>query len=198
MLFYLAVRIGSYPNRTDFQSRKSLFLLLFLTGLMRALGAQSLETTSLTVCVNDSIALPRNDPSRLVERSWWKARYQDGPWIVIGHCVKTKGCINSTTVLPDGTRAWIGINESLIVERSSDQRNATAQFQFLVEDNLNRRHIYKVNFTVYCKLLGFFSFLAVTEIREICKGWVVKLDFREIISNFNILFFILTCIFEGL
>ena len=87
---------------------------------------------------------------------------------------------------PDGTRAWIGINESLIVERSSDQRNATTQFQFLVEDNLNRRHIYKVNFTVYCKLLRFFSFLAVTE----------KL-FREIILNFNILFFIFICIFGG-
>ncbi|XP_074614809.1 uncharacterized protein LOC141874449 [Acropora palmata] len=124
--------------------------LSLIFGLMRAVGAQTLETTSLTACVNDSIALPRNDPSRLVKRSWWKARYQDGPWIEIGHCVKTKGCINSTTVLPDGTRAWIGINESLIVERSSDQRNATTQFQFLVEDNLNRRHIYKVNFTVYC------------------------------------------------
>ncbi|KAK2572499.1 hypothetical protein P5673_002753 [Acropora cervicornis] len=104
--------------------------LSLIFGLIHAVGAQSLETTSSTACVSDSIALPGNDPSRLVKRSWWKARYQDGPWIEIGHCVKTKGCINSTTVLPDGTRAWIGINESLIVERSSDQRNATAQFQY--------------------------------------------------------------------
>ncbi|XP_029195825.2 uncharacterized protein LOC114961322 [Acropora millepora] len=124
--------------------------LSLIFGIIHAVGAQTLEITSLTACVNDSIALPRNDPSRLVERSWWRARYQDGPWIEIGHCVKTKGCINSTTVLPDGTRAWIGINESLIVQRSSDQRNATAQFQFLVEDNLKRRHIFKVNFKIYC------------------------------------------------
>ena len=47
---------------------------------------------------------------------------------------------------------WIGSKESLIVARSVDQRNSTAQFQFLVEDNLKRRHIFKVNFTVYCKL----------------------------------------------
>ena len=125
---------------------------------MVAVGAQSLETTSLAECINGSISLPGNDPSRLVEYSWWKARYRDGSWIEIGHCVKTNGCTNSTTVLPDGTRVRIGINESLTVERTSDQRNAPAQYQFLVEDNLQRRHIFTVNFTVYCKLLRFFSF----------------------------------------
>ena len=166
MLFYSAVRIGSYSNRTDFQSRKSILLLLFLTGLIHAVGAQSLETTSLTACVNDSITLPGNNPSRLVKQSWWKAKYQDDPWIEIGHCVKAKGCTNSTLVLPDDTRAWIGSNGSLMVERTSDQRSATAQFQFLVEDNLKRRHIFKVNFKIYCKLLRFVSFLAVTAIRE--------------------------------
>jgi len=119
---------------------------------MVAVGAQSLKKTSLTACVNDSISLPGNDPSRLVKQSWWKARYQDGPWIEIGHCVKTRGCITSKRVLPDFTRVWIGSKESLIVARSVDQRNSTAQFQFLVEDNLKRRHIFKVNFTVYCKL----------------------------------------------
>ncbi|XP_044182993.1 uncharacterized protein [Acropora muricata] len=124
------------------------FTLFF--GLMVAVGAQSLETTSLTACVNDSISLPGNGPSRLVKQWWWKARYQESSWIDIGHCVKTKGCITSTKVLPDFTRVWIGSNESLIVERSADQRNSTAQFQFLVEDNLKRRHIFKVNFTVYC------------------------------------------------
>ncbi|XP_015773489.1 PREDICTED: uncharacterized protein LOC107351709 isoform X2 [Acropora digitifera] len=117
---------------------------------MVAVGAQSLETTSLTACVNASISLPGNGPSRLVKQSWWKARYQDSSWIDIGHCVKTKGCITSTKVLPDFTRVWIGSNESLTVDRSADQRNSTAQFQFLVEDNLKRRHIFKVNFTVYC------------------------------------------------
>lgn len=158
MLFYSAVRIGSYPSQTDFQSRKSL-LLFYLSGLMYAVGTQSLETfgTSLTVCVNaDSISLPGNDPNRLVKQSWWKARYHYGPWIEIGHCVKGKGCTNSTLVLPDGTKAWIGINESLMVERTSDQRNATGKYQFLVEDHLERR-IFKVNFTVHCKLLKFFS-----------------------------------------
>lgn len=91
---------------------------LFLTGLMVAVGAQSLETTSLTACVNDSISLPGNDPSRLVKQSWWKVRYQDSPWIEIGHCVKARGCITSKTVLPDFTRVWIRSNGSLIVERS--------------------------------------------------------------------------------
>lgn len=124
------------------------FTLFF--GLMVAVGAQSLKKTSLTACVNDSISLPGNDPSRLVKQSWWKARYQDGPWIEIGHCVKTRGCITSKRVLPDFTRVWIGSKESLIVARSVNQRNSTAQFQFLVEDNLKRRHIFKVNFTVYC------------------------------------------------
>lgn len=125
-------------------------LTVFLAGFMVAVGAQSLKTTSLTACVNASISLPGNDPSRLVKQSWWKARYQDSPWIEIGHCVKTRGCITSKTVLPDFTRVWIRSNGSLIVERSADQRNSTAQFQFIVEDNLKRRHIFKVNFTVYC------------------------------------------------
>ena len=150
------------------QSRK--LLVLFLTGLMDAVGAQSLETTSLTACVNGSISLPGNDPSRPVEQSWWKARYQNGSWIEIGHYVKTKGCTTSTTVLSDFTRVWIGSNENLIVERTADERNATEQFQFLVEDNLKLRHIFEVNFTVYCKLLTFVFFLAVTEVREICEG----------------------------
>ena len=127
---------------------------------MIAVGVESWETTSLTACVTGLTSLPGNDPSRLVEKSWsrWSARYQDGSWIEIGHCVKTKGCKKSPTLLPDGTRVWIGTNESLIVERTSDQRNETAQFQFLVEDNLKRRHIYKVNFTLYCKFLRRFSF----------------------------------------
>ena len=146
---------------------------------MIAVGAQSLDTTSLTACVNDSISLPGNDPSRLVKQSWWKARYQDSPWIEIGHCVKTRGCITSKTVLPDFTRVWIRSNGSLIVKRSADQRNSTAQFQFLVEDNLKRRHIFKVNFTVYCKLLRFVFVLAVTEIKEICEDLMVKLDSVE-------------------
>ena len=205
MLFYSAVRIGSYPNRTDFYSRKSL-LLLFLTGLIHAVGAQTLETTSLTACVNASIALPGNDPSRKVKRSWWKARYQDGPWIEIGHCVKTRGCINSTTVLPDGTRAWVvGINERLIVERSSDLRNTTAQFQFLVEDNLKRRHIFKVNFTVYCKLLRLFSLSSNWDegnIRVEWLNWIFEELVWTLISCFSFLGgsknfrFIFNCLFN--
>ena len=169
MRFYSVVRTGSFLSRTVSQSRKSL-LLLFLTGLMVAIGAQSLKTTSLTACANGAISLPGNNSSRLVKQSWWKAKYQGGSWIEIGHCVKTKGCTTSTTVLPDGTRAWIESNESLSVERTGDQRNTTAQFQFLLEDNLRRRHIFKVNFTIHCKLLRFSSFLAETKIREIFEG----------------------------
>ena len=157
MRCYSVVRITSYPSRTVSQSRKSL-LLLFLTGLVVAVGAQSLETTSLTACVNGTISLPLNRHSRLAERLSFQARYQDSPWIEIGHCVKVRGCTNSTTVLPDGTRVWIGSNESLIVQRTSNQRNATGQFQFLVVVNSSHHVIFNVNFTVYCKFLRRFSF----------------------------------------
>ena len=68
----------------------------------------------------------------------------------IGHCVNTKGCTKSPTssLLPSGTRVWIERNGSLIVERTSNQRNATALFQFLFEDSLRRRRICTSHFTV--------------------------------------------------
>ena len=157
MLFYSAVRIDSVQSMTVSQSRKSL-LLLFLTGLLVAVGAQRCQTTSLTKCVTDSISLPGNDPSSSMKRATWKAKYQDGDWIVAGHCVHLKGCTKHITVLPDGTRVRIGSNGSLIVERTSNQRNVTGKFQFLFDD-LKRRHIFKVNFTVHCKFSLFVFFV---------------------------------------
>jgi len=157
MLFYSAVRIDSVQSMTVSQSRKSL-LLLFLTGLMVALGAQRCQTTSLTKCITDSISLPGNDPSSSMKRSTWKAKYQDGDWIVAGHCVHLKGCTKHITVLPDGTRVRIGSNGSLIVERRSNQTNTAAQFQFLFENNSKRRRIFKVHFTLYCKFLRLLLF----------------------------------------
>lgn len=128
------------------------FTCSWIFGLMIAEGVESLETTSLTTCVTGAISLHGNDPNRVVEKFWWRARYQNGPWVDIGHCVNTKGCTKSPTssLLPSGTRVWIERNGSLIVERTSSQRNATAQFQFLYEDSLRRRRIFKVHFTLYC------------------------------------------------
>lgn len=128
------------------------FTCSWIFGLMIAEGVESLETTSLTTCVTGAISLHGNDPNRVVENLWWRARYQNGPWVEIGHCVNTKGCTKSPTssLLPSGTRVWIERNGSLIVERTSNQRNATAQFQFLFEDSLRRRRIFKVHFTLYC------------------------------------------------
>lgn len=128
------------------------FTCSWIFGLMIAEGVGSLETTSLTTCVTGAISLHGNDPNRVVENLWWRARYQNGPWVEIGHCVNTKGCTKSPTssLLPSGTRVWIERNGSLIVERTSNQRNATAQFQFLFEDSLRRRRIFKVHFTLYC------------------------------------------------
>ena len=148
-------RTGQFPNH------ENRFCFFFLTGLMLAKGVESLETTSLTTCVTGAISLHGNDLSRVVEQFWWRARYQNGPWVYIGHCVNTKGCRKSPTssLLPSGTRVWIKRNGSLIVERTSNQRNATAQFQFLFEDSLRRRRIFKVHFTLYCKFLRYFSSL---------------------------------------
>ena len=166
MRIYSVVRIGSFPSRTVSQSRKSL-LLLFLTGLIIALAAQSWEKTSLTACINGSISLPGDDSRRLAEQSWWKARYQDDSWIKIGFCARTKGCTTSTRVLTDGTRLWIGRNRTLFVTHTAgNQKNATQQLQFLREDDLDRRHIYVVNFTVHCKLPRFFILLEVIESRN--------------------------------
>ncbi|XP_067037101.1 uncharacterized protein [Acropora muricata] len=127
----------------------SLISLTIFQGLLVAVGAQRCQTTSLTKCVTDSISLPGNDPSSSMKRATWKAKYQDGDWIVAGHCVHLKGCTKHITVLPDGTRVRIGSNGSLIVERTSNQRNVTGKLQFLFDD-LKRRHIFKVNFTVHC------------------------------------------------
>ena len=157
MLFYSVVKIDSIQSRTVSQSRKSL-LLLFLTGLMVAFGLQRWQTTSLTKCVTDTVSLPGNDPSSSMKRSMWKAKYQDGDWIVVGHCVHLRGCTKHITVLPDGTRVRIGSNGSLLVERTSNQRNATGKFQFMLDD-LKRRHIFKVNFIVHCKFALFVFFV---------------------------------------
>ena len=155
--FYSVVRIDSFPSRTVSQSRKSL-LLLFLTGFMVAVEAQSWETTTVTACVNGSIYLPADDPSVLGDKSEWSVRYQDGPWIKIGSCARTKGCTTSTTVLTDGTTLRIRSNRTLFVNHRGNHRNATEQLQLLLEGSLNHRHIYIVKFTVYCKLLRFLSF----------------------------------------
>ena len=125
---------------------------------MIAKGVETRGTTSLTTCVTGAISLPGKDPRSSMKRSTWKVKYQDGDWIVAGHCVHLKGCTKHITVLPDGTRVRIGSNGSLIVERTSNQRNVTGKFQFLFDD-LKRRHIFKVNFTVHCKFSLFVFFV---------------------------------------
>lgn len=124
------------------------FTLIF--ALMIGKGVETRGTTSLTTCVTGAISLPGKDPSSSMKRSTWKAKYQDGDWIVAGHCVHLKGCTKDITVLPDGTRVRIGSNGSLIVERRSNQTNTAAQFQFLFENSSKRRRIFKVHFTLYC------------------------------------------------
>ena len=58
------------------QSRK--LLLLFLTGLVIALVAQSWEKTSLTACINGSISLRGDDWSRFADELSFQTRHKDG------------------------------------------------------------------------------------------------------------------------
>lgn len=150
------VRIGSFPSRTVSQSWK--LLLLFLTGLVIALAAQSWEKTPLTACVNGLISLRGDDWSRFADDLSFQTRRKDGHWSMIGSCSSTQGCTTLTPVLKDGTKLWIRSDRTLFVNHTAGNlKNATQQLQFLLVDtDSGRRHIYVVNFTDHCKLPWFF------------------------------------------
>lgn len=112
------------------------------------------QMTSLAACVNGSITLPGNEPSRFpVRDQWWKFRYPDDDWINIRYCHGSLNCVTMTSELPDGTRVSIGAHESLVVERII-QNSTKNRVQFLLEvffeDNTVLRHSFEVNFTVVC------------------------------------------------
>ncbi|KAK2572496.1 hypothetical protein P5673_002750 [Acropora cervicornis] len=122
------------------------FTCSWIFGLMIAEGVESLQTTSLTTCVTGAISLHGNDPNRVVEKLWWRARYQNGPWVDIGHCVNTKGCTKSPTssLLPSGTRVWIERNGSLIVERTWTRPGANLNVSQAVEELFSKKDFVEV------------------------------------------------------
>ena len=111
--------------------------------------------TSLAACVNGSITLSGNDPSRFqIRDQWWKFRYHNDDWTNIRYCDGYLNCVTMQSVLPDGTRVSIAAHESLFVQRTA-QNNTKDRIQFLLEiyfqDNSVLRHSFEVNFTVVCK-----------------------------------------------
>ncbi|XP_068743397.1 uncharacterized protein [Montipora capricornis] len=133
------------------------FVALFFTvyGLLTTVRAR-LETkmTSLAACVNGSITLPGNEPSRFpIRDQWWKFRYPDDDWIKVRYCDGSLNCVTMTSVLPDGTRVSIGAHESLVVKRIT-QNSTKDRVQFLLEvffdDNTVLRQSFEVNFTDVC------------------------------------------------
>ncbi|XP_068743399.1 uncharacterized protein [Montipora capricornis] len=110
--------------------------------------------TSLAACVNGSITLLGNDPSRVqIRDQWWKFRYHNDDWTDIRYCNGNLNCVTMKSELPDGTNVSIGAHESLIVQRTA-QNNTKDRIQFLLEvyfhDSSVLRHIFEVNFTVVC------------------------------------------------
>ena len=130
------------------------------------------QMTSLAACVNGSITLPGNEPSRFpVRDQWWKFRYPDDDWINIRYCHGSLNCVTMTSELPDGTRVSIGAHESLVVERII-QNSTKNRVQFLLEvffeDNTVLRHSFEVNFTVVCKYYQNKSYQPVKDCSYYC------------------------------
>ncbi|XP_068676592.1 uncharacterized protein [Montipora foliosa] len=100
-------------------------------GLLTTVRARvETKISSLAACVNGSITLSGNDPSRFpIKDQWRQFRYPNDDWINIRDC-DGYGCV--TLTLLDGTRVSVGTRKSLRVECTA-QNSTKDRVQFLLE-----------------------------------------------------------------
>ena len=153
----LYIQLLNIIDKNFLTSRMSLQFIspCYISGIIATETA--IVHTEMTACSHGLLTIPVEPVKKdLIIDLYWKYRFSDGSeWTDVVYCNKTMaGCWVKIPELSDGTRVSRGANDqTLTVERQNTRSSNHIQFQFevVLTGLIERKSIFKVDFTIVCK-----------------------------------------------